>query len=53
MTTALELLGLALLAVGFGMLAPWLGVATAGASCILLGLALDRAGDKPSPPDGE
>lgn len=42
MSTVLELLGLVVLAVGLGMLAPWLGVAVAGGSCILLGLALDR-----------
>lgn len=39
---AVELAGIALLAAGLAMLAPWLGVAVLGALLILLGISLER-----------
>jgi hypothetical protein len=37
----LEIVGIALLSFGLGMLALWLGVAVAGVGLVLIGLAID------------
>jgi hypothetical protein len=41
LSTVLELVGLAAVAVGLGLLAPWLGVTVAGLGLIGLGVLLD------------
>lgn len=38
---ALQIVGLALIALGAWMLAPWLGVTVLGAGCLLLGVVLE------------
>lgn len=50
-SSLLELAGLAAVAVGLWMLAPWLGVTVAGVGLVVVGLALDYAGD--SDDDGQ
>lgn len=40
-SSVLEVVGLCLLGAGAFMLAPWLGLVTAGAASVLVGLALD------------
>lgn len=50
-STLLEVLGLALLAAGLGLLRPWLGVAAAGVACVVLGLALSGRGAPPTTDD--
>ena len=45
----LELIGLALIAAGLWMLAPWLGVAVAGVLVVAVGTAVGR--DVVAPPD--
>lgn len=48
-STLIEMTGLAAVAVGLWMLAPWLGVTVAGLGLVALGIALDppkrKAGD--------
>ena len=42
LSNAISALGLALVALGLFVLAPWLGIAATGACLVLVGLALDR-----------
>lgn len=44
LSTLLEIVGLLVLCAGLYLLAPWLGIAVAGAGLVLLGLALDPPG---------
>jgi len=46
-STAGEIIGMAVFAIGWGLLAAWLGVVIAGAEIVVLSLA---AGRTPAPP---
>lgn len=52
LSTACELAGLAVLAVGLWMLAPWLGVAVGGVGLVAVGVALDPPRKPQPPPEG-
>ena len=54
MSTALQVLGILVLAAGLFMLAPWLGIAALGLLLLLLGIAIEvdvRSAHGPRKPD--
>lgn len=45
-STAIEIAGLGLVAFGFYLLVPWLGIVAAGAALVLVGSGVSVGGDK-------